>query len=818
MSRLLLLIAVSLCSVALAAPADCASAALDGTTECTAPLVSNFTYSYCDPNLITEGLNIDSNCLGPGVVETEGRILDAANCVRASKAKPPPPPLTSLPWQPQGSTLDVSWSCGVLKSEWKYGQEMTGWAIIGGHPFSGPNFWALRRKTAVCPRGYLAHAYDANSWPDYCTRKLKMACETVGNPIGIANGEKQIVPETDYQGVADSPLRFERFYSSQAWYRPMNQPAVVERGFGSFWRHTYDRRIYEENSVALLASAVRADGLVKHFRRDGTEVLRQTNSDDRLVQVPAGWQLRTSDQIENYDHEGRLTSIEHISGARETLTYSDATTPKPVASRSGLLISVTDHSGRSLKFAYDTVDRLSTMTDPDGRTSVYTFDTNEMLTRVTYPDGASRSFGYNDNPSSLNGGDTGLTSIFDEAGARYATYGYRDDYNSAFDVTEHAGGVEKYRLSVDGNSVIIYDPLDNSRLVTLSKVGGVPHVVNQSQPAGSGCLASNRAMTYDPVTSDLVSSDDFNKHRTCFAYDARKREVTRVEGLATTVSCASVLPTGAALPAGARKTTTTWLGEWARSSQTSGPGRRITSVYNGQPDPTNGNAVAVCASGGTLADGTPLVVLCKQIEEATTDSNGSLGVLAPTDPAVAPRVWSWTYDASGRVLTNIGPRTDIVDLTRFEYYESTTTDFRAGDLFRVTNAANHVTTFTRYSPSGRLLESTDANGVRTTRAWDARNRLSWLGTGDSNTRHDYWPTGLLKKTTLGNGEFRFYEYDAAHRPLRVTDSLGTTTTFTLDNLGNRKGETVTNANGSSVQTVSRSIDALGRVQQTTGIR
>src|SRR5207237_52633 len=113
--------------------------------------------------------------------------------------------------------------------------------------------------------------------------------------------------------------------------------------------------------------------------------------------------------------------------------------------------------------------------------------------------------------------------------------------------------------------------------------------------------------------------------RSCYLSDpTRNVETTRVEGLANTVTCSSVTGSGATLPSGSRKTSTQWHPDWRLRAKVAEPGKLTTYVYNGQPDPFNGNAIASCApSTALLPDGKPIVVLCKQVEQATTDANGS---------------------------------------------------------------------------------------------------------------------------------------------------------------------------------------------------
>ncbi|MGE0675191.1 MAG: hypothetical protein AB7O64_19280 [Methylibium sp.] len=247
------------------------------------------------------------------------------------------------------------------------------------------------------------------------------------------------------------------------------------------------------------------------------------------------------------------------------------------------------------------------------------------------------------------------------------------------------------------------------------------------------------------------------------------------------------------------------------------PGRLVTSIYNGQPDPFNGGALASCApSGALLPDGQPIVVLCKQVEQATTDTTGAAGLSPTLQSGVANRTRQWTYNQYGQVLTEDGPRTDVSDLTTYVYYSSTTDDHTLGDLQQVTNAAGQVTSYPLYNKHGQVLRQIDPNGVITDTTYDLRQRLTSVSVGGQTTTYTYDPVGQLTRITQPDGSYVGYVYDAAHRLVAVTDALGNRIDYTLDNAGNRTAEQVKDPAGTLARQITRSIDALGRVQQASG--
>ena len=87
-------------------------------------------------------------------------------------------------------------------------------------------------------------------------------------------------------------------------------------------------------------------------------------------------------------------------------------------------------------------------------------------------------------------------------------------------------------------------------------------------------------------------------------------------------------------PRGSRKTSTQWHPDWRLASKVAEPGQDHHQVYNGQPDPFNANAIASCApASALLPDGKPIAVLCKTVEQATTDADGALGFSATLQAA-----------------------------------------------------------------------------------------------------------------------------------------------------------------------------------------
>ena len=615
-------------------------------------------------------------------------------------------------------------------------------------------------------------------------------------------------------------------------------------GFGELWLSS----LHKQLSVAMDrrgARASRGDGRVVSFSGNGAGSFT-TDGDvsDRLVGISGGgyrYMDAEARALETYDASGKLTAITHAGGQSLSFVHSDANNPIAIASKPGLLIQVLDGFGRSLRFEYElpsgsSTARVSKIIDAAELAVVPAYDLNGNLAQLTWSDGAVRRFVY-DHPTL----PWALTGVVDERAIRRSTFDY--DSEGRAKSTEHAGGVNRYSVtyaappqilvseSYDASSNILYRTktwqLPQAPVVTLpngasSSLGvaavlDTPRVTSRSQPAGSGCDASTSSTAYD-VYGNVAVKDDFNGSRICYASDlTRNLETVRIEGLANTASCAALTPANSVLPSGSRKISTEWHPDWALQTKRAEPTGLTTYVYNGQPDPFNANAIASCAPGtALLPDGKPIAVLCKQVEQATTDVDGRSGFGGTLQAGVASRQTSWTYNGFGQVLTEDGPRTDVSDVTTYAYYSDTTADHTTGDISQVTNAAGQVTQYTKYNKHGQVLQTIDSNGVVTDIAYDLRQRLTSVSVGGQITSYLYEPFGQLKRVTLPDASFVRYEYDDAHRLKAIEDSTGNRIDYTLDNTGKRVQEQVKDSSGTLARQLSRSIDALGRVQQATG--
>ncbi|WKB56138.1 RHS repeat domain-containing protein [Eleftheria terrae] len=663
----------------------------------------------------------------------------------------------------------------------------------------------------------------------------------VGNPIyPVSGGKSELLATGLHLGALPLQLR----YDSSRRVPDVVSPAASRTGekldaagFGELWFSSLHRRLTVQAGMKG-ATASRGDGRLISFQGDGGgNFTAQTGEPDRLMYIDGQYLLvdGSTGTLESYNAAGQLTELWTTSGEVLRFTYIGIGS----ALEEEVLAEVRDDGGRSIRFEHEPSafgQRVVRVLSASTPLMTISYDAAGNVSTLTWGDSSAQTFLYerSDLPWALTG-------VVSENGKRRSTFGY-DTYGRAIS-TERAGGTDRYSVSYVNPPAayvtVTYDAVAKvlwrvhswqaplGTMITkpdmttsawgAAKIGNVPRITSRSQPAGAGCPASSSATAYD-AQGNAVSRDDFNGKRVCYGYEpGRALEGVRVEGLAKTASCETLIKDSATLPATARKVSTRWHPDRRLETQVAEPRRLVTMVYNGQPDPFSNGALASCAPAtAKLPDGKPIAVVCKRVEQATTDEDGSKGFAATLAPGVAARQWSYTYNEYGQVLSEDGPRTDVADVMKYEYYTDTTAEWTRGDLKQVTDAAGQVTRYTRYNPHGQVLTMVDPNNVSTEYSYDLRQRLKSVSTGGQSTKYDYEPTGLLKQVTQPDGSYVRYSYDDAHRLTGVSDGLGNSVTYTLNNAGEREKEEVKDPGGALMRNISRAYDALGRLQSVTG--
>jgi RHS repeat-associated protein len=639
--------------------------------------------------------------------------------------------------------------------------------------------------TAYCPTGYelLTGTYNGVPGTLYCKMKLPgiancpdkkimefnrgkcpagpKGSSVVGNPCDAATGNK-FQEETDYSGPTG--LRFTRYYNSDA--------STVTASMGKLWRSEFDRRLEFPNLASNGGKfntgnprvyAHRPDGKILWFTFDLTSATSvAAGTRERLYRIDSQtWELVTPDGArERYVLRSNAAQTASF-GRLEKITFRGGRTLTLAYTTADRLGSIRDDFGHTLSFTFAS-GRVSAITDPAGNKVLYQYNVQGHLSAVIYPDTTPANA--NDNPRRLyNYADStnvgALTSIIDESGATFATWMY--DSSRRVTLNQHASGAEQVTLTynADGTTSVGFASGKTST-IAFQILNSVPRTTGVT--TGSDLVANS----YD-ANGFLTSSTDARGNSTLYAHDALGFETSRTEAVGSAAE------------------------------------RVVTTTWNSSFDAPN----SVTAAGLTKL--------------FTYDANGNISTRTFVDSLAIPstsRVWTYTHDAYGRVLTENGPRTDVADMTTYTYY-SCTTGFQCGQVNTITNSANHVVTYNTYDAHGRPTQITDANGLVTRFAYDVLQRITDRcvgGTlpscvGGELTRFEYWPTGLLKQITSPDGSTIQYAYDNAQRLTQIQDGHGNKITYTLDGMGNRTTEAIYDSSNTLKRTHSRVYNSLNQL-------
>ena len=545
-----------------------------------------------------------------------------------------------------------------------------------------------------------------------------------------------------------------RFYSTARTYH--NNLVSVKAAFGSAsWMHSYERSLHEFDP-ALTAGikwvAKRHDGILLYFDVNGFEILNRSETGAASVVSPLTSGTGWDLRLENGDIERYSTS-----GRLQTLTTRAGVVVTVIYGAGWKVSRVYNSFGHDLEFFYDAQNRLSQVTDPAGGSILYSYDASGRLEYVTYQDSTQRRYHYE------HANPTLLTGVTDESGQRFATYDY--DSQGRVILSEHAGGAGRYEFSYTGSvapySTTVEDPLGTSRTYAFGNVNNVYKLQSVSGPSCSHCGSAQQTQ-YDS-SGNVSQRTDFEGNVTTYSFSSpRNLESSRTEAFGT---------------ARARTIGTQWHATYRLPTQIDEAGRGTTFTHD--------------AAGNVLTK--------TVLDTATSES----------------RTWTYTYNSFGRVLTENGPRTDVTDVNTNTYY-TCTTGTQCGQVNTSKNALNHTTTYNTYNAHGQPLTITDPNGVVTTLTYDARQRLKTRTVGGEQTTFDYWPTGLLKKSTLPDSSFLQYNYDAAHRLTGIVDSEGNEISYVVDAMGNRTSEEVSDPSSVLTRTRTRVFNTLNRLAEEIG--
>ena len=583
------------------------------------------------------------------------------------------------------------------------------------------------------------------------TRPVGPGCP-VGDPM-IPLSQRLVEHMVDVSTQGPFPLTFERYYGR--YQHSLWSQGDVSR-LGVNWRSNFDAVmvgataspsagtqiyvtlpdghdlsfIYENGSFVQSYFTVSNTFISTHWPRlGGTET---------LTLVGGNLLLKTNDDITwVFNTSGQLIEIDFRGGYKQTLTYT-----------SGNNTSVADNLGRSMSFAYDSTNRLSQLTAPDGSVYTYQYQTkfdisnvpppptalspinNSVLVSVVKPGTGSPTITYvYDDTTRVPVGSYsylvnmfGLTGIIDERGVRYSTYTYDASGNIAS--SQLAGGVYTYALSSNptNHQVTITNPLSKQEVWTYSDdTSNNRRLTSIQGNASAHCPLSNATFTYDS-NDFLASITDEEGRVTSYVNNTRGLPTSITRGVGTPLATTA---------------TFTWDTNWRVPDQIVEPNLTTDFTWN------------------ALGQLTQLKQTDTTTQTVPYSTNGQT------------RVWTYTYDNFGRLLTVDGPLSGSGDTVTYTYNS-------AGYLSTITNELGQVLTISSVNGLGLPTLVVDENSVTTILAYDSLGRLETVtvdpGVDQAVTSIDYNFAGDVVKLTRPNGAYLQYTWDGARRLSSVQDN------------------------------------------------
>lgn len=189
----------------------------------------------------------------------------------------------------------------------------------------------------------------------------------------------------------------------------------------------------------------------------------------------------------------------------------------------------------------------------------------------------------------------------------------------------------------------------------------------------------------------------------------------------------------------------------------------------------------------------------------------ALGGIIPPLPLcqAAERGWSFAYNTQGQFESSDGPRTDVSDITRYEYDAK-------GHLARIINAPGHTTTFSNFDTAGNPKTVVDSNSVITNLTYAPKGWMNSLSTATGTVRLEHNAVGDIIKIIRADNSWSTYTWDEARRLIQGTNNAGEQIEFDLDPMGNRTAVRIKDKTGQLTKQHQWVYDELGRLLRSVG--
>jgi RHS repeat-associated protein len=593
----------------------------------------------------------------------------------------------------------------------------------------------------------------------------------VGNPIKVATGNKYEKTSDISVLTPGIALKFVRHY---------NKLAATDGPLGYGWTHSFGANLQVVRTTPSARVKIKdADGRAIYFSQlyyanpGEINFYGESGVKDRLKKITATGHYVLRKKKGNltylFDSSGTLTQISDPSGNTLTLTYSG-----------GLLTGVSNNFGNSITFQYSG-SRISSVTDPKGQSVIYTYSGSD-LTGVSYPDGRSLSYAYSNH---------NLTDKYDSSNHLIGHWDYDTDGRVSNHYRYIDNGVYQeqmgftYNFSSTGQPVTLTRSTGTTTYKTAVK--NSIRVITEIDNCTT-CGGITKLFTYTPgldLASESIVSEG-QTYTTQYLYDD---------------SISSWLRTGEAI---------------SMKEAAGHTGERTTSyTYTHRTDDP------FLLTQSTESKKSVVDTSRNKVITTTYDSYGNVASRTVTgytyvNGAASPatQTTSYLYNSYGQITQIDGPRTDVSDITTFEYYPNAPSQGNnRGRLASVTNAMGQATLYGEYDANGNVGTITDPKGVVTRLTYDQRNRLLTITNQATNaeTQYSYDTHGNLYSITYPEGNTITLTYNLGDRLIEIRDNLDDRIQYGYDDQGNRISEDIVDPQGAIKKSLDYTYDEYNRL-------
>jgi RHS repeat-associated protein len=618
--------------------------------------------------------------------------------------------------------------------------------------YNGSNFTCPNSGTYVSGQGCTTTNGSQSSTGQPTDRSipaLPSNCKTCSNPSAVPDTSSLSSP------VGPNPISLSNsseiesrldLSSPMPFLRNYASSRTISSMLGNGWRYAFDKKLTINSSPITGINAGSFVSMLDFNEENDEDIIFSRTNQNNTLSPSFGDQSGYSLIVLPNGYQLNTPN-------NNVETYNNA----------GELVSWSNIQGYTLNFTYNN-NQVASVTDSYNHSLTFTY-TNGLLTHILSDNGDYMDYNYNSGnliSATFNGNETVqygytnnlLTSITDENNHLYTMIGY-DSQNRA-NSSQNVLGANNYIHTTNINYGTAGSPVMTQGNGLTSTFSLSPE--NYQQMANSASISGTNVSTTYGLTYDANSNvnvyTDGNNNNTKTTYNLSNnltQSVTRADG--STISY-------------------TWNSN-----------NRLLSSYT---EPSANGTRTVNFFYDTLGN-----LRQKQVVTST-----------------GTRSWNYTYGTLGRVLTSSDPSGAVTTYTW--YADNDTNANQRGLLKTVTNALNQTITINSYDIHGNPVSITDPNGLTKTMTFDSRSRLLTESINGATNTYSYDLAGNLLQVNLANGYILTMTYDNAHRLTQISDNLGASTSYTLDDNDMPTNEQ-TSQNSTLRSVTNRIFDSLGRL-------